>query len=100
MQVDFWKHIQVLKILWHVMLCNFIISAGAYLRFLFGDELNCHFVKKKKKKGGLGGEVGETEQHQLEGFFWEKMIYTSQIFGFFCFKSPDSHHWLQQEATI
>jgi hypothetical protein len=57
-------------------------------------------VKKKKKKGGLGGEVGETEQHQLEGFFWEKMIYTSQIFGFFCFKSPDSHHWLQQEATI
>jgi len=51
------------------MLCNFVISAGAYLRFWFGDELNCHFVKKKKKKGGLGRGLGETEQHQLEGFF-------------------------------
>jgi hypothetical protein len=39
-----------------------------YLRFLFGDELNCHFVKKKKKTGGVEG----TEQHQLEGVFWRK----------------------------
>jgi hypothetical protein len=67
-----------------------------YLRFLFGDELNCHFVKKKKKAGGLR----ELNNINLKEFFGEKMTCTSQMFGFFCFKSPDSHHWLQQEATI
>jgi hypothetical protein len=41
-----------------------------YLRFLFDDELNCHFVKNKKKAGGLRGVEGT--EHQLEGVFWRK----------------------------
>jgi hypothetical protein len=55
--------------------CNFMLFFNlslVYLRFWFGDELNCHLVKKKKKTGGLGGVVEGTEQHQLEGVFLEK----------------------------
>jgi hypothetical protein len=39
-----------------------------YLRFLFDDELNCHFVKNTA--GGMRGVEGT--EHQLEGVFWRK----------------------------
>jgi len=41
-----------------------------HVHFLFGDELNHHFVKKEKKKGGLGG--GGAKKKKLRIFFGKK----------------------------